>query len=254
MPSKALRLAGKTLRAVRVGLVILLITLALDYILLATVFSDLKRHWSDSATAYTNAYSLSPQLHHTLAPNQNSERPWGNIVYRFKTDQYGFRTGRCAATDSDRGKPAIFAVGDSFTEALGVPYEESFVGLMACDAARQGKAVWNLGVTSYAPLIYLRKIRWAAEALGIRPSEIYIFVDVSDVDDEANVYRVDEHGDVQMTLSYHWFDTGQFMLGNFATFRLAYDLWLKSPFATAGSFGRERASWTFDHALMEAWG
>jgi hypothetical protein len=244
----------RVLRVLGQAFVILLIVLALDYVLLATVFSDLKRNWADGATAYTHAYMSSPLLHHTLAPNQNSERPWGNIVYHFQTDKYGYRTGPCAATDDDKGKPAIFAVGDSFTEALGVPYEQSFVGLMACDAAKQGKAVWNLGVTSYSPLIYQRKIREAAEKLGIKPAEIYVFLDVSDIDDEANVYRVEENGDVKMTLFYHWFDTGQFLLGNFATFRLAYDLWLRSPFSAAGSYGRERASWTFDPELMEAWG
>src|SRR5215471_20946270 len=88
----------RVLRLLGQAFVILLIVLALDYVLLATLFSDLKRTWKDSATAYTNAYALSPLLHHTLAPNQDSERPWGNIVYRFKTDKYGYRTGACAAT------------------------------------------------------------------------------------------------------------------------------------------------------------
>src|SRR5262245_22343333 len=161
----------RVLRWLRQAFVIVVIVLALDYVLLATVFSNMKRSWADGATAYTHAYIPSPLLHHTLAANQNSRRPWGNINYRFLTDRHGFRTGPCAATDEDKDKPAIFAVGDSFTEALGVPYEESFVGLMACDAAKQGKAVWNLGVTSYSPLIYRRKILDAAEKLGIKPAE-----------------------------------------------------------------------------------
>lgn len=233
--------------------VVLLIVLALDYVLLATVFSRMKRGWTDSATAYTDAYILTP-LHHDLAPNQNSERPWGNIVYPFRTDRYGFRTGRCAATDADKSKPAIFAVGNSFVEGLGVPYEQTFVGLMACDAERQGKAVWNLGVTSYAPIIYWRKILASAKKLGIKPAEIYVFLDMSDIDDEANVYWVDDQGNVRMKPAYHWFATGQFLLGNFATFRLAYDLWLKSPFSAAGSYGRERAMWAVDPKLMKAWG
>jgi hypothetical protein len=253
MPSRVRLWSNRILRLLGQTVAVLLIVLALDYVLLATLFSGWKRQWTDGATAYTQAYISSP-LHHDLAPNQNSERPWGNIVYHFQTDKYGFRTGRCAPGDGDKQKPAIFAVGDSFTEALGVPYEESFVGLMACEAAREGKAVWNLGVTSYSPTIYHRKIRAAAAKLGIVPSEIYVFLDLSDIADEAKVYRVDEHGNVQMTLSYHWFNTGQFLLGNFATFRLAYDLWLKSPFSATGSFGRERARWAFDPELMREWG
>lgn len=254
MMSKAGFWMKRALRMLGQAFVILLVTLALDYALLATVFSGWKRHWADGATAYEQAYVLSPLVHHDLAPNQNSERPWGNIVYRFRTDRYGFKTGACGPGESDKIKPAIFAVGDSFTEALGVPYEESFVGLMACDAARQGKAVWNLGVASYSPVIYFRKIRAAADKLGIKPAEVYVFLDLSDIADEALVYRVEEDGAVGTTPSYHWFATGQFMLGNFATFRVIYDLWLKSPFSLAGSFGRDRALWTVDPDLMAQWG
>ena len=254
MRPKTLRSIRKTARALGMGFIILLITLALDYAVLATVFSDMKRNWTDTATASTNAYISSPTLHHDLAPNQNSERAWGNVLYHFRSDRYGFRTGRCAGGDGDKEKPAIFAIGDSFTEALGIDYEQSFVGLMACHAARQSKAVWNLGVASYSPTIYHRKIRAAAERLGIKPSEIYVFLDLSDIDDDANVYWVDEHDNVRMTWSHHWFDIGQFLLDNFATFRLLYDIYLRSPLACAGSVGHERGRWTFDPKLMEEWG
>ncbi len=241
------------MRALAQAFAILLITLALDYVLLATVFSDLKKHWSDAATAYTHSYISTP-WHHDLAPNVKSERAWGNIVYPFETDRYGFRTGRCAPGEAQKSWPAIFAVGDSFTEALGSTYEESFVGLMACDAEKSGKAVWNLGVASYSPIIYYRKILSAAKRLGLKPAEIYVFLDLSDIDDEANIYHVRADGTIAMSVSHHWFDVGQFLLGNFATFRLIYDLYLDSPFSTAGAFGWDRARWTIDPHLMNEWG
>jgi hypothetical protein len=240
-------------RAIGRVFAILLITLALDYVLLATVFSDLKRNWTDAATAYTQSYIPSP-LHHDLAPNVSSERAWGDIVYRFQTDRYGFRTGQCAPGESETSRPAIFVVGDSFTEGIGTSYEKSFVGLMACDAAKHGRALWNLGVASYSPLLYYRKLLAAHDRLGIKPAEIYVFIDMSDIDDEANVYRLKADGTVGMAPLRHWFDVGQFLLGNFATFRLAYDLYLKSPFSTAGSYGRERAVWSLDPKVMAAWG
>jgi hypothetical protein len=125
-------------RAIGRIFVILLVTLALDYVLLATLFSDLKQDWTDAATAYTHSYISSP-LHHDLAPNVSSERAWGNIVYRFQTDRYGFRTGQCAPRESEKSRPAIFVVCDSFTEGIGMSYEKSFVGLMACDAAKHDR-------------------------------------------------------------------------------------------------------------------
>jgi|SRR5579883_1412667 len=245
-----MRVVARTIGRV---LVILLITLALDYVLLATVFSDLKRNWADAATAYTHSYISSP-LHHDLAPNVSSERAWGNIVYHFQTDRYGFRTGKCAPGESEKSWPAIFVVGDSFAEGIGTSYEGSVVGLMACDAATHGRALWNLGVASYSPIIYYRKLLAARDRLGITPSEVYVFIDISDIDDEANVYRVKADGTIGMAPLHHWFDVGQFLLGNFATFRLAYDLYLKSPFSTAGSFGRDRAAWSVNRAAFEAWG
>jgi hypothetical protein len=123
---------------------------------------------------------------------------------------------------------------------------------MACDAAKQGKAVWNLGVASYSPAIYHRKIGWPP-AIGLKPTEIYVFLDLSDIDDDAHVYKVAADGAVSPN-PFHWFHIGQFILGNFATFRLAYDLYLYSPFSTVAALGRDRGRWTFDPALMEKWG
>jgi len=220
---------------------IVVITLALDFVLLATVFSGLKRDWADAASAYTQAY-IYTAYHHDLAPNAKSTRVWGNIVYSWQTDRYGFRIGACAPGETEKDRPAIFVIGDSFVEAIGSSYEKSFVGLMACHAAKQGKAVWNLGVASYSPVIYHRKIRAAAQRLGIKP-----------IGDDTNIYRVGEDGVVRST-SFHWFDIGQFALDNFATFRLGYDLFLSSSFSTAIGLGRERARWTLDPALVEEWG
>jgi hypothetical protein len=242
---KALRVLGQTL-------FILLITLALDYVLMATVFSGIKRNWADAATAYTRAY-VTTAYDHDLAPNMNSVRVWGNVTYPWRTDRYGLRTGDCAPGEAQKNWPAIYVIGDSFTEAVGSSYENSFTGLMACDAAKQGKAVWNLGVASYSPAIYYRKIQAVAERLGVKPTEIFVFLDVSDIDDDANVYHEQPDGSVS-SHRWHGYHIGQFLLGNFASFRVLYDLFLDTPIGTFASLGRERASWTMDPELMNDWG
>ncbi|MBS0519584.1 MAG: SGNH/GDSL hydrolase family protein [Proteobacteria bacterium] len=240
-----LRVLGQTL-------VIIVICLILDYVLLATVFSGWKQRWADAASAYTEAY-IKTAYDHDLAPNANSTRVWGNIVYPWQTDRYGLRIGACAPGEAEKALPAIFVIGDSFTEAIGAAYEDSFAGLMACDAAKQGKAVWNLGVASYSPTIYFRKIRAVTQKLGIKPREIFVFLDLSDIDDDANVYHVGPD-DVVTSSVFHWFNIGQFLLGNFATLRLAYDIYLSSTLATVGSLGQDRARWTLDPDLMRKWG
>ena len=223
---KVLRLAGQVV-------VIAAITLALDFALTNVVFRSLKHALSAPNEANDKAYVPAP-YDHDLAPSEKSTRVWGNVLYPWQTDRFGFRTGVCAPREPERGQENIFVIGDSFTEALGSSYEKSFAGLMACDAAREGKALWNLGVASYSPAIYHRKIRAAAERLGIQPDEIYVFLDLSDIDDDANIYRVEGdrvvrggrsggHG----TLSC---DLGRFLTDNFMTARLLTDHCLTSSF------------------------
>ncbi len=256
---------GETERAMRrilrfVGqvLVIAAVTLALDFVLTATLLDNLKRAFAEAAAENHLVYQPAPH-HHDLVPDVKTTRLWGNMFYPWQTDRYGFRTGTCGPGEAEKAWPAIFVVGDSFTEALGSSYEQSFVGLMACDAARQKKAVWNLGVASYSPIIYHRKIRAAAQRLGVKPAEIFVFLDLSDIDDEANVYRVAEDGTVKYATTSEPtnqlpFDLVQFLINNLTTARLLHDLYLTSMFSYSLSIGRPRARWTVDNALLESWG
>ena len=244
------------LRFVGQALAIVAITLALDFIVTATLFSDLKKSWAEAARP---GVYMPAAHHHDLVPDREITRVWGRVRYPWKTDRFGFRTGTCAPGEPEKGREAIFVVGDSFTEALGSTYEQSFVGLMACDAAKQGKAVYNLGVASYSPAIYHQKIRAAAERLGITPAEIFVFLDLSDIDDDANVYRACRRGRRRAIArpagwSIPWDEIGRFFVNNFAVVHLVHDLSVASSFNQQMSFGRPRARWAFDPVLLESWG
>lgn len=242
-------------RALAQALAIVAITLGLDFIVTATLFADMKKSWAEAARP---GVYMPAAHHHDLVPDREITRLWGRVRYPWKTDRFGFRTGTCAPEEPDKAREAIFVVGDSFTEALGSSYEQSFVGLMACDAGKQGKAVYNLGVASYSPAIYHQKIRAAARRLGITPAEIFVFLDLSDIDDDANVYRASSEGAVAHArpagFSIPWDDVGRFFLNNFAIVHLVHDLSVASSFNQQMSFGRPRARWTFDPVLLESWG
>lgn len=258
-------------------LAIVAITLALDFVLTATVFSSVKRAMSGAAE--NHQVYLPTHYHHDLLPDVRTMRIWGNVLFPWATDRYGFRTGECAPGEAEKAWKPIFVIGDSFTEAVGSTYEKSFVGLMACDARRQQKAVWHLGVTSYSPTIFPYKLASAAERLGVKPAEIFVFLDMSDIDDEANVYKPE--GGIVYSVTWprpqdnrpppdhtqkpaepskqstSWdikFDLGQFLENNFTSVRLAYATYLLSTFSYRFSLGRPRARWSLDPALMEAWG
>jgi GDSL-like Lipase/Acylhydrolase family len=251
----------KLLRRLAQGLAILAITLALDFALTNTLLSGVREQVSKAESENWYTYIETKPYEHGLIANKDTERAWGRIVYSWKTDRYGFRTGDCAPKEPDRNRPAVFVIGDSFVEGMGTTFEKSFPGLIACDAARDGKAAWNLGVASYSPIIYHLKIKAAAEQLGVTPKSIYLFLDLSDIDDDANVYQTAADGSVEKTPVHYTpfvkgtpFDLGKFVLNNFSTARLAYDLWVASSFSYQQSLGRDRARWAFDPVLMEKWG
>src|SRR5260370_39905140 len=115
----------KVLRMLGQALVIVVMTLAVDFVPLATGFSGMKRSWADAATAYTEADILT-DYDHALAPNTKSQRAWGNIVYSWQNDRYGFRIGAGAPLETQKCRPAILVIGDSFTEPIGSSYEKRF--------------------------------------------------------------------------------------------------------------------------------
>ena len=258
---------GRLLRVLGQTLLVVAITLVLDFVLTATVFSDIKR---DRTGVAEKEQVYKPVLyHHDLQPNVKATRLWGNLLYPWETDRYGFRIGKCAPGEAEKGRKPIFVIGNSFTEAVGITYEKSFAGLMACDAERQQKAVWNLGVTSYSPAIYHHKIRVAAEKLAVKPAEIFVFLDLSDIDDEANVYRPE--GDIVYSVDSpkpaenqpqptytapppQAVRLGRYAEDNFSIARVVHDLYLISTFSYSFSLDRPRARWSLDPVLMEKWG
>jgi hypothetical protein len=80
---------------------IIAITLTLDYLLLATVFTDWKRNWANAATAYTQAYVRALASRPRTEPELRAGLGH-DLLYRFQTDRYGFRTGACAPGESEQ--------------------------------------------------------------------------------------------------------------------------------------------------------
>ena len=84
----------------------------------------------------------------------------------------------------------ILFIGDSFTEGLEADYEKTFVGLYEKYSKNK---VFNLAVTSYSPIIYFNKIKYYIDR-GLKAKHVIVFIDISDIDDEKNYYRICEDG------------------------------------------------------------
>ena len=79
-------------------------------------------------------------------------------------------------------------IGDSFTEGLFLPYEKTFVGIIDNELSSKKIEVLNAGVSSYSPIIYFKKIEYLIDK-GFEFDELIVFIDISDIEDEATIYR-----------------------------------------------------------------
>jgi len=78
----------------------------------------------------------------------------------------------------------IAFLGDSFTEALQVSYDDSFVGLIG---NKNKIDVYNFGVSSYSPLIYLAQIKEGLNKL--KPTDLIIQIFENDLTDDKFYYK-----------------------------------------------------------------
>ena len=161
--------------------------------------------------------------HHSLRPSFEGIGSWGGNTYRACTDGNGFKSD-CDSIQTLQSNFDVAFIGDSFTEAIGVPYEDSFVGMFA--ASKPNLYVANLGVSSYSPTVYRSKIKDFITR-GYIFNHLVVFVDISDIQDET-WYFTDSKGRVfqsknggtnsQTTISYK---VKTYIKDNFFLFRYA---------------------------------
>jgi hypothetical protein len=76
-----------------------------------------------------------PDYHHGLVRNFAGYDTWGERRYRFYTNNLGFRDDAVREVPAAAATRRILIIGDSFTEGIGVTFEESFAGRLALAGA-----------------------------------------------------------------------------------------------------------------------
>jgi len=151
--------------------------------------------WNDAYPS-TDHRIRSEAYHHGLAPNLEINEAWGMRRYAYATNSLGFKDSAPRTVSLRSDKRRMLFLGDSFTEGKGFPFEQTFVGLIAREMERRGVEVLNGGVDSYAPAIYLRKTRHLIEETGLKLETVVVFLDVSDIYDQAVRYGYDDRGEL----------------------------------------------------------
>lgn len=150
---------------------ILIALLSIDFVLARLISKD-----SDCREA-------SVYYHHGLTKNCSCEQAWGPYHCRLYTNSLGMKDASVRNVPLKSEKYRIVFLGDSFTEGICIPYEETFVGLLASNLAEKGVEVLNAAVVSYSPRIYYLKALYLIK-LGLKIDEIFVCVDMSDILDE----------------------------------------------------------------------
>jgi len=138
-----------------------------------------------------------PVFHHTLSRNIDFDQAeWGRHYYTIHTNSLGFKDSEVRNIPLKSSKTRILLIGDSYTEGVGVEFKDTFAGILQRTLAQNDIEVLNAAVSSYSPIIYFRKTQYLLETAGLEFDHLIVFIDLSDMEDEAKGYKFDQQGNV----------------------------------------------------------
>ena len=158
----------------------LLIFLTLDFFLGKKIENLIKITDEEKIYRIKNEF-----YHHSFLKNYSTEKArWGNKFYKFCSDHNGFKYD-CKKNNETNFNYAF--IGDSFTEGIGLEYEDTFVGMFE-NFTKQ--TVVNLGVSSYSPYLYKNKVIYLLENKIINFNHLIVAVDLSDLNDDRSFNEI----------------------------------------------------------------
>ena len=125
-----------------------------------------------------------PWYHHGILPNQKSIANWGQKYYKFYSNSLGFRDDTIKQVHPQSSKKRILFMGDSHTEAVGIPYNESFTGRLSEALEPFDIEVLNGSAVSYSPKIHYLKTKYLIEEVKLNFEELFVVIDMSDLNNE----------------------------------------------------------------------
>lgn len=209
--------------------------------------------------------------HHALVPMRTQSEQWGEARFTVSTNSLGMRGRTCAEVPLARGNARrILFLGDSFTEGIGVEFDETLpalveAGLRAAGDAAGGKSsgpieCLNAGFSSYSPLLEERTLRELLER-GLEFDHLVLLVDSSDPQDEL-LYRRALGLDVARmasTAAEHDLFYSSAGIWAYRHCAVARKLWRTSRhfeprWIWRDSARRDRECWATDPELIRRWG
>jgi hypothetical protein len=122
--------------------------------------------------------------HHGLQPNQKAYARWNVKIYPFNTNSLGFRDFSPRKISLEKNQRRILFMGDSHTEGVDLPFEFTFTGILTAKAEQHNTEILSAAAISYSPRIHYLITEFFIEKKKLECDEIYVFIDISDVQNE----------------------------------------------------------------------
>ena len=215
----------------------------------------------------------SPYYHHDLKKSFKLDSHIQGRKYTVYTNSLGFKDRSNRTVDLKSDKYRVLFMGDSFTEGIGYPYDQTLIGLIENRIDKSKVELLNAGVRAYSPKIYYLKTEYLLEKLGLKFDYMIVLVDVSGIQNEIayeNYVPSDTSYYLAMTDIYlkEWFlsyrNITEKLLGEalakvrqrlFGSDDMIHswasrrDLW-----SDVLDYARERDAWLYDEKVYEKWG
>ena len=123
-------------------------------------------------------------FHHGLKPNSQAIDSYGPLSAPYFSNSLGLRDEKIRDVPLRTDHPRILFIGDSFTEGGPIPWEKTFVGIVAARLKSKNVEVLNAGVASYSPTLIKIKLRHLLSDQGLKVDRVVVCIDISDIKDE----------------------------------------------------------------------
>ena len=166
------------------ALIFLFVFLLFDIVFFTIIPSDIKsKLYNNRAHRIKSFY-----YHHDLRPMASFYDHWGYERYRIFTNNLGFKDSSNREVKF-KNKNILF-IGDSFTEGVGIRYQDTYVGLIEKNLKKKYNdiEVLNAGVQSYSTSIYLSKIYHLVHRKKLPITDIVVMVSGGDIFDDYYKY------------------------------------------------------------------
>ena len=163
----------------------LIIYLIIDILFMKLLPDNIKSKIYDKKSHKIKSY----YYHHDLRPNAYWKEKWGNQNYEIYTNNLGFKDKKIRKVNFKENN--ILFIGDSFTEGVGINYENTFVGIIEnkISSKRDNYEILNAGVISYSPIVILSKLNHIINKRKLPINKVFVVLSNGDLHDD--IFRYD---------------------------------------------------------------